>query len=412
MPNKNKSNVSETFGKYSQSTFKSNGKKTPEPKNITSDMWTPISTGETAAKELEKKASAKKTTAKPKTEAKEASLISEGRKPSQKKGKKEKNTSKKKQKSRTPKGKPISEINAANADTRASKKQKEADKRRHQQQLSKAERDYNERIKEGKSPSELSKERAALKRKKRIRRNVLTFALFLIFVLAFVGIYTYSKGAPAAVITVEGESVYTSEEIIAAAELEVGVNMFSLREKNINALVTKALPYIHSVEIDRKLPDKLVLNITPTAEKYLIVNSDKYICVDSFDKVISDKKIKLDTGKFRVYGLENQSAEIGSAFVPSEENKGKYELVKSLVAAMENEGVITKAVISVTDRENVKVLYDGKIMIYLGDCSDLEKRIALACKVIETPEVEGKTGYIDMRFGDAAYFREGSTDID
>ena len=407
MADNKKSNVSETFGKYTGSSSKSKGKGTAEPKNITSDMWTPISSGSSNSapvkkngKHTEKKPADKASSAKAKSPEKDT-FISEGRAASKKDTGNKKKTVSKKKKSRIPRGKPISEL--------TQEKMSKNNDVKKQQKLSKSERAYDERIKEGKSPGEISKERAQAKRKKRIKRNIITITLFIVFVLAFVGIYTYAKGAPVAEITVEGESIYTSEKIISAAEIEIGTNMFALSEKNINSLVSKKLPYIHSVEISRKLPDKLVLTVTPTRDNLLLVCGKSYISVDCDGKVVSLKKKKLTDGIYRVNGLAEQSAEAGAVFEPSAENAEKYSLAKELVSAMESDGVILKGVINVKDTENVRVLYDDRIMIYLGDCSELSERISLAGKVLRSSQTEGKKGYIDLRFDKAAYFNEGST---
>ncbi|MBR5826319.1 MAG: FtsQ-type POTRA domain-containing protein [Clostridia bacterium] len=424
MADKNKG-VSETFGKYTDS-GKGRSTKVDGPKNITSDMWTPISAGKNEEKKTadteksprkksapqQKKSASKKKAPSDKDSAKKTGLISEGRKKEVdgKKGKtSEKKNKKSPRKSRTPKGRPVSEL----GDDFISK-QRNAEKVRNHQKLSKAERDYDDGLKGGKSPGELSKERADYKRKKRLRQNIIIIVVFLIFALAFAGVYTYSKGAPVGVITVEGESIYTYEEIVSAAELEIGVNMLSVNEAEVSAKVSSALPYIHSVEMKKKLPDKLILTVTSTEEKYLLSNKKGSVVLDVHGKVLSNGEgMKLTDGLFRVYGVGWESYTEGTAFVPTEKTAEKYNLAVDIITALEKEGVIPKATVNVSDKDNVRVYcIDGEseIMIYLGSCKDTEKRIALASKVMETPEVSGKTGYIDIRF-DNAYFREGSINL-
>ena len=228
------------------------------------------------------------------------------------------------------------------------------------------------------------------------------------FVAAFAGVYIYAKGAPIVNIVVEGDSIYSNTEVSQAAGVGVGVNMFSLKEKTINKNVTAALPYIHSVEIDRDLPDTLIIKVTPTTEKYLIVNDTEYICVDEHMKILSLKKKKLKDGFFRVYGFEQQTVQTGISYEPSEENKEKFELVKDIVQELEKNGVIKSAVINVGDMNDVKVLYNSKVMLYLGSCSQLANQINLACNVIKETVSEGQTGYIDMRYNNMAFFNEGT----
>ena len=416
---KNKS-VSETFGKYAQVNT-GRGSRVDGPKNITSDMWTPISagqSGEEAYKNAERapqkkvaSAAPKKNTQSKKSPSEKASqpgFISEGRKKETdgKKGTTSANKKKTARKSRIPKGRPVSELTG----TKQSAQKKNNDVR-HRQKLSKVERDYDDGIRGGKSPGELSKERAGRKRKKRVRQNVIIITLFLVFALAFAGIYTYSKGAPASVITIEGDSIYTAEEIISAAGLEIGVNMLSVREADISGRVSAALPYIHSVQVKRKFPDKLILTVTPTAEKYLFANKGDSVAVDGYGKVLSNGDgVKLTDGLFRVYGVSWDSFTVGTDFVPDAGSTEKYNLAVSIVSALEKDGTVKKATVNVSDMNNVRVYCvegNSEIMLYLGSCSNPDSRIALAARVMASAEVSGKTGYIDVRFSNA-YFREGS----
>lgn len=421
MADKNKG-ISETFGKYTDS-GKGRSGKLEGPKNITSDMWTPISAGQKEGNKAvkaektpqkksapsQKKNSSKKKATTEKAGSKQTDFISEGRKKEadgKKRGSSEDKKKKAAKKSRVPKGRPVSELGEDFIS-----KQRSAEKVRNQQRLSKAERDYNDGIRGGKSPGELSKERAGNKRKKRRRQNIIIVTVLLVFVLAFAGVYTYSKGAPVGVITVNGESIYTSEDIIAAAELELGVNMLSVKEAEVSAKVSTALPYIHSVEVKRKLPDTLILTVAASQEKYLLSNKGDSVVLDAYGKVLRDGEgMKLSDGLFRVYGVSWDSCAEGTVLVPTEKTAGKYSLAVQIIAALEKEGVISKATVNVSDEDNVRVYcVDGEseIMIYLGSCKDTEKRIALAGKVMSSSEVSGKTGYIDIRF-DNAYFREGS----
>lgn len=430
MENRNNKNISETFGKYADDAAYGNANgynKIRQPQNISSSMWEPISAG-AQPKHKQAEASEKK---KKKPEAQKASQapISEGRpqknnqkqnksqnkksssqKTSEKKPADKKNTAKKKpsQKSRVPKGRPVTKEMMQEI---ARNTEKAKDKRQ-QTQLRKSREDYDEQLRQGKSHNEISKKRAGEKKKKRRVRTLATVLLFFVFVAGFFCAYFYAKGAPVANIVIEGKSVYKDEKIISAADLEVGINMFTVREGKINKKVTAELPYIRSVDIKRKLPDTIIVAVEPTSDKYLIVADKSYICLDENLKVVSDKKRKLTDGSFRILGFEAQTAEVASRYEPSENNKEKFNLAQKMVSAIENKGIMKKAEINLEDLSEVTVIYDSRIMIYLGDCKDLENRISLASDVIETAASQGQTGYIDTRYDGRAYFNEGTMKVD
>lgn len=419
MADKNKG-VSKTFGKYAENS----ADRVVGPKNITSDMWTPISTGRSedeAAAEVKKapqkkaqptpakKEPQKKKLSSGKNAPKQTGLISEGRKSNTDNKKADKSAKNKKnppKKSRVPKGRPVSELGEK------SRNQKKAEQVRNQQKLSKVERYCEDESLRGRSKDELRKERADYKRKRRVRQNIIIVAVFLIFALAFAGIYTYSKGAPLGVITVEGDSVYTSEEIISAAGLEIGVNMLSLSEDDINSKVSSALPYIKSVQMKKKLPDKLILTVTSTEDKLILVNKSKdSVVVDSDGKILRDGKgVKLADGLFRVYGVEWEGLQTGTVLSPTADTEEKYDVAVKIVSAFEKEGVIIRGTVNVSDMSDIRVYYkygDTETMIYLGSHHNVEERAAFASDVFKV-SAEGKKGYINARSDIQVTFGEGT----
>ncbi len=445
MEDKNRKGFSQTFGKYTDNaTFgtKDGYNKVREVKNVTSDMWAPISAGMPTEKKVNEPNSAKSQKQQPqKNNRNNNRPISGGResaaaekkksrtapkaKPDNSadaKNKRSENAAAKKKKaasvSRTPKGKPVAEVGAKKQTARPQenrrkndKAQENAKKIRNQQQINKENQHYDNDRRDGISHDESSKRRAAAKKKKRRIRSIITIALFMLFSSAFIGIYAYTKGAPIANIVIEGESKYKNEQIIKAAEIYEGLNMMSLREKKLNKKITAELPFIHSVELSRKLPDTVKLTVTPAKEKYLIVNDKGYICIDEYNKVVSVKKMKLQEGSFRIKGYEPQEANVGESYEPSDANKEKHKLVKQMISSMEKGGVIKSAVINVEDMSDIQVVYNSNVKIYLGECDDLENQISLAGNVIKDAVTNSQTGYIDLRYDGRAFFNEGTMEI-
>ena len=422
MSENERQNISETFGRFTESSSIGGQHNMNGPRNVTSDMWAPISVGRTAEPQskvrqntdagVQKREEKPVSTEKKRPDAnKSKAPVKSAQRPAEKGRNSEKNEKKpsKQTDRRKPKGKPVSDVIKKKLLSDERKKDAAKQQRQKQQQeLDKNRQEYENQIKEGKSHIEISKKRAEIKRKKRRIRNILTVVIFFVFVAAFVGIYTYAKGAPIANIIIEGDSIYSNKKITQAAGVSVGVNMFSLREKTINDSVAAALPYIHSVEIDRDLPDTLKIKVTPTTEKFLIVNDTEYICVDEYMKILSLKKKKLKDGFFRIYGFEKQTVDVGTEYEPSDANKEKFRLVEDIIRELEKNEVIKSAVINVADMNDVRVLHNSKVMIYLGGCSELENQINLACNVIKDTVSEGQTGYIDMRYSNMAFFNEGT----
>lgn len=406
--------------------------------NVTSSMWEPISAGPSIQKDAPVRKSGeqkKKNTSEgkkpsssrnqPQERKKKSSdvtrdRISEGggkaSRPSADKKKKTPDASKKKKASDTQKKKKSSEIPVGSKkrepkgrDTR-NPRSKESEEKKNARKQTKSGNKAERKRRDGMSNDEMRNGKSKSTRLKAKIIAVATVIITLVVALLFLGVYVYQNGATVTTINIVGENRYKDEKITEVANVYVGINMLSVREKAVNEAVTKALPYIKDVQVEYRFPDTLVLNITPTSEKLLIAGSTGYICLDGDGKVLSLNKKKLTDGRYLVEGFEEQTAETGVAFVPTESNKEKYERAKAIVAALEGTGKFPKGVVNVANLDDVTVVYDSRINIYLGDCSRLEGQIDSAVNIIEIDEdiINGQTGYIETRYEGQTTFRPGS----
>ena len=425
MDEKNR-NISDTFGKY--------GDKTGEFKNVSSSDWTPISTGgnyqssaqrnnntsrpqSSGSKPQQKKKNASKkqaSSSKGKKAQAERGFISEGKpsdnkKKSQSKSKsssskakasdtqKKAQTSKKTADSRTPSGRDMRED--------AKKQQK------HREDLFRSGEDYKKRSEGGENHDEISRKASADKRKKNAIKNGATVAAVLIFAVFFIFVFCYNHGGLIENIIIDGSSVYSSEEICKAAGISEGKNMLSLREHKIKKELTKKLPYIKDVKLERELPDTVILTIKSTTDKYIISGTTTDYTLDTDGKVVSTNKQSLKEGLYRVDGFDSQEFSEGDTFKPSEGNAERYELMQKIVTLFDRSGVVDSAVIELKNTEDVRVVYNGKVAVYLGDCKNLEEKIPYASGILEQVASRNLGGYIDMRF-ELGFFKPGGMEIE
>lgn len=429
------SNIFDVLGKYN-----TNG---GEVRNVTSSDWTPISAGsynrqaqtsdaakrQSAQKKSQSgnKGASKKSTSSSKGTAKneksspksvdERRFISDGN-PSEKKASQNKkstssakNSSKKS--SQTNKNTSSSESShkksqsASRTPTGRDMREDAKQKQKHREDLLRSREDYRRRSREGENHDEISRDRNADKRRRMALKNAAPIAVVIAFVLFFMGIYCYNRGALIENIIIDGSSVYSAEEIYEAAGILKGKNMLSLRESKVKKDLTTKLPYIKDVKLERELPDTVILTIRSTADKYIISGDTLSLTLDTDGKIVSTMKQSLEDGLYRIDGFEYQDYSEGDTYKPNESNKIRYELMQKIVAGFDKSGVVTSAIIELRDTENVRVIYKDKIAVYLGDCKNLEEQIPYASGIIAQVDAKGLGGYIDMRFEPAPFMPGG-----
>lgn len=400
-----------------------------KPRNITSDMWEPITTsGNYTAYTPPKRESTEKTQSAPdrrqtKTEHKTSARGAEERSaPAKKKVQPESAPAGKKKAKKKPSEKfnrPISSgrpepsekkasSNRSSAKKKNNKKSAKSDVRIAYKQRDKTNKAFLKLIKSGKSVDEA---RIIITKRKLIKRKLSTFCsvlLLFLFAVVFIVSYTYCEGAEISDIIIDGDEVYTNEEILTAASLGEGMNMLTIREKTVNDKVTTALPFISVVSVKYELPDTLKLSIISTSERLIIKNGSGYICIDKTGKVVSEKKKKLSKGQYLVTGLAEQEYTLGEIFEPSEENKEKYDLACEVAFAADTNAILNTGTINVTDKKDITLTYKSRLRIYLGSGDKLQSKLQTAERVMIENKAQNKTGYINAKYDIAEYFMQGS----
>ncbi len=248
--------------------------------------------------------------------------------------------------------------------------------------------------------------------RKKIRMNRIktlsSVAVLFVFALTFLLSYSYFKGAEISEIKISGNDAYEDMQVLEVANLGTGMNMLTVREKKVNDSVTTVLPFISSIGVDYQLPDVLELKVVTTREQLILKCARKYICVDRTGKVVSDKKKKLDEGQFLVQGLTEQEYTVGEKFQASDENTERFKIALEFAKAAEESDTLNYGVLDLKDLKDITFTYRSKIRLYLGDGENLKKKMERAIEIMNESDIGEKTGYINLRYDIATYFMEGS----
>ena len=74
-----------------------------------------------------------------------------------------------------------------------------------------------------------------------------------------------------------GESRYTQEEIVQASGLTPGGNLFTTNTDGAAGSIEETLPYIGSVQVSRKLPGTLVIQVEDVVVAGAVQHGDGYL---------------------------------------------------------------------------------------------------------------------------------------
>ena len=198
-------------------------------------------------------------------------------------------------------------------------------------------------------------------------------------------------------ISVSGTTQYSSDEIIAASGVQKGDNLFLLNKYEISDAIIEQLPYVSSVNISRKLPDTLCIEVTDSNQGGVIACDGTYWVISSDGKVLG-KRNEAGSGAL-IQGIELQQPEVGQTVAAAEGSERKLSQLLELLAALEEKGMLTGVSgIDFSENSVISMDYAQRFTVKLAYGADFSYKLAQLSKVIEQLEMQGdiREGTIDM----------------
>ncbi len=249
----------------------------------------------------------------------------------------------------------------------------------------------NNQKQEEKTKQKMSKkQRQILKKKKRIKL-MLKFTALLIIIIAGIIFALVSPIFNIKEINVSNNNQINTETIISLSQLNLGQNIFKFNKNKVNKNI-KTNAYIESVEIKRKLPNKVQIQIEERKQEYNVefLNGYAYINNQGYILQISEEKQALPT----IQGISTPDEQIVEGNRLNSEDLEKLEVIIQIMNICKNyelDSKITNIDIS-TKNEYTLYLEEEKKTIYLGDKSNLSNKMLYVQVIIE--ENRGKEGTI------------------
>ncbi len=249
----------------------------------------------------------------------------------------------------------------------------------------------NNQKQEEKTKQKMSKkQRQILKKKKRIKR-MLKFTALLMIIIAGIIFALVSPIFNIQEIEVSDNEQINTETIISLSQLNLGQNIFKFNKNKVNKNI-KTNAYIESVEIKRKLPNKVQIQIEERKKEYNVefLNGYAYINNQGYILQISEERQALPT----IQGISTPDEQIVEGNRLNSEDLEKLEVIIQIMNICKNyelDSKVTNIDISKKD-EYTLYLEEEKKTIYLGDKNNLSNKMLYVQVIIE--ENRGKEGEI------------------
>ena len=231
--------------------------------------------------------------------------------------------------------------------------------------------------------------------------------IFLILILLIIAIIFVLSSSLFNIksINVLNNNILSNEDIISLSNINIGQNIFKIN-KNASIDHLKENAYIEEVNISRKLPNTLEINIKERKRKYMLQFADSYVYINNQGYMLELSTEKLDLPIITGFKTDLSNVKPGERL--EVDDLKKLDMVIKIVetANVNNIGnLITK--VEVSDEKNYVVeLGTENKRAYLGDCSNLNTRMLNLQTIVEQEKGNAGTAYINMDLNvGKAYFR-------
>lgn len=239
--------------------------------------------------------------------------------------------------------------------------------------------------------------------KPRRQRSISAPLLFVIVEVAL--IFVMSVFFRVEDIEVNGNSHYTDNEIIRAIDIEEGDNLFFFDRFGALSRVFAKLPYIEEVSVERKLPNKVIIDVTESTALAYIVLGDENWTIDHRCKVLgkaaSDEEL---ANLIAVRGINPGTLLIGEPMQTEDDDLELVEYLAEVLSQIEDRGLASSvSQIDFADKNSVQFTYDGRITVEIGDSADTEYKFGMLVSVLGKLSSED-VGLLNLSDGATAHF--------
>ncbi|HAN44344.1 MAG TPA: hypothetical protein DCP97_03035 [Ruminococcaceae bacterium] len=235
----------------------------------------------------------------------------------------------------------------------------------------------------------------AYKQKKKKRRGnyTLHYILFVLFCLAAFAALSVTVLFNTENIYVDGIDKYTYEQIVAQAGIQMGDNLVRMNTKQISQKLLQSFPYIKTAEVNRVLPSTVKIKIVQAVPAAALETDGKYAITDIDGKVLETGISYRPQGLYVLRGINLSGVSAGQPL--PDECREQFVMFGYLKAAIDASGFDKIDWIDVSNRLNMRMMYDNRLVIELGSEAQLDYKLTFVKSIIQNNLEANAEGIID-----------------
>ena len=215
-------------------------------------------------------------------------------------------------------------------------------------------------------------------------------------------------------VVVSGNSRYTQEQIIEAAGIQTGDNLFRMNKNRMAQDVLQKLPYIEELTIRRGYPNSVIIQVKEWAAAARVEKPDtRPDYVDETAELAQEdwlisvggkllETAPADSTAIEVTGLTALAPQAGTALAVPQEEQGKLSALLTLLQELEAREETDKvSQVDLSSASCMVLRYGGRFTVKMSYSKDINYQLRVLAQVADD-QLEGQTGTVDLTQKDYA----------
>ncbi len=197
---------------------------------------------------------------------------------------------------------------------------------------------------------------------------------------------------------IHGVENYSEDAVIIASGIELGQSILLVDKSKVASQINTRLPYVQSVQIERRLPGTVVITVTEgKAAASVRSEYDEYWLIDDKGKLMEQVNEDRAASVTQISGVSALLPVAGDQIRLSQEDQQRLDVALELLQQLERYDLAGQIVsIDVTQLYNIVMYYTDQFEIQLGSTEELDYKIKYLAYALES--LDGKSGLIDLTF--------------
>lgn len=260
------------------------------------------------------------------------------------------------------------------------------------------------------------------KRRKRLSAYIVYYIIFGILAVVILTVLSTTVLFNLSKYRITGDTVYTEQQIIDAAGVNVGDNLILMDAGAVKDRLIAALPYVDKVEVSRNIfTCALEIKLNPATAVANVKKNDRYYLVSENGRIMDAELKAPDKNCVVVLGFDPEYAKSGDFLSVSDEGsrnmltkllravktydeiddeneyeaQQKYDCVFALIELCKELDISGHIkTIDISSIYGIKLNYDNKLTLELGDMTDAKLKLTVGKNLIDKGEFDGEKGVL------------------